>query len=455
MVRQAIDTFGGLDILVNNAGFVRDRMLVNTSEEEWDAVIRVHLKGHFAPLRHAGAYWRAEGKEGRQRAARVINTSSGAGLQGSVGQATYSAAKAGIAGLTLVAAQEMGRYGVTVNAIAPVARTRMTEGAFDTSAMALPEDNSPLVAWLASEEAGDVTGRVFEIDGSRSSPSRTAGRTARRATRAPLGGHRGRRRDQGHPGGGPDAGAGVRRLRLARVRGRLVGAALRRRAGRWPGARRRTAGGRADAWRSSRPCPTPAAERPPRVAGGAPPDRPADRVDPRSSASTRTLLRAPGAARPRTPARPASWSPATARSRCEWYWNDGAPDKPQEVFSVTKSVTSTLVGLAQADGDLSVDDPAADYIPEWQGTPSEAVTVRNLLSNDSGRFWSTGSDYGASSRRGTGPRTPSGSSRSATPGTVWAYNNAAIQTLDAVIRNATGRRRYQFAAGPAVRPARA
>ena len=104
MVRQAIDTFGGLDILVNNAGFVRDRMLVNTSEEEWDAVIRVHLKGHFAPLRHAGAYWRAESKEGRQRAARVINTSSGAGLQGSVGQATYSAAKAGIAGMTLVAA---------------------------------------------------------------------------------------------------------------------------------------------------------------------------------------------------------------------------------------------------------------------------------------------------------------------------------------------------------------
>ena len=165
MVEQAIDTFGGLDILVNNAGFVRDRMLVNTSEEEWDAVIRVHLKGHFAPLRHAGAYWRAEAKEGRQRAARVINTSSGAGLQGSVGQATYSAAKAGIAGLTLVAAQEMGRYGVTVNAIAPVARTRMTEGAFDTSAMALPEDNSPIVAWLASEEAGDVTGRVIEIDG--------------------------------------------------------------------------------------------------------------------------------------------------------------------------------------------------------------------------------------------------------------------------------------------------
>lgn len=166
MVRQAVETYGGLDVLVNNAGFVRDRMLVNTSEEEWDAVIRVHLKGHFAPLRHAGAYWRTEAKEGRQRAARVINTSSGAGLQGSLGQATYSAAKAGIAGLTLVAAQELGRYGVTVNAIAPVARTRMTEGAFDTQAMALPEDNSPVVAWLASEEAGDVTGRVIEIDGS-------------------------------------------------------------------------------------------------------------------------------------------------------------------------------------------------------------------------------------------------------------------------------------------------
>jgi NAD(P)-dependent dehydrogenase (short-subunit alcohol dehydrogenase family) len=184
MVQQAIDTFGGLDILVNNAGFVRDRMLVNTAEDEWDAVIRVHLKGHFAPLRHAGAYWRNEAKEGRTRAARVINTSSGAGLQGSIGQTTYSAAKAGIAAMTLVAAAELGRYGVTVNAIAPVAKTRMTEGAFDTSAMALPEDNAPIVAWLASEEAGDVTGRVIEIDGSRicleqgwaHGPTRDAGR---------------------------------------------------------------------------------------------------------------------------------------------------------------------------------------------------------------------------------------------------------------------------------------
>jgi NAD(P)-dependent dehydrogenase (short-subunit alcohol dehydrogenase family) len=165
LIEQAVTTYGGLDILVNNAGFVRDRMLVNTAEDEWDAVIRVHLKGHFATLRHAGAYWREEAKAGRTREARVINTSSGAGLQGSIGQTTYSAAKAGIAAMTLVAAAEMGRYGVTVNAIAPVARTRMTEGAFDTSEMALPEDNSPIVAWLASAEARDVTGRVIEIDG--------------------------------------------------------------------------------------------------------------------------------------------------------------------------------------------------------------------------------------------------------------------------------------------------
>ena len=120
-MQQAVDAFGGLDVLVNNAGFLRDRMLVNTSEDEWDAVIRVHLKGHFAPLRHAASYWRDEAKAGRTRAARVVNTSSGAGLQGSVGQATYSAAKAGIAGLTLVAAAGAGRYGVTVNAIAPAA----------------------------------------------------------------------------------------------------------------------------------------------------------------------------------------------------------------------------------------------------------------------------------------------------------------------------------------------
>lgn len=168
MVQQAIGEFGGLDILVNNAGFVRDRMLVNSTEEEWDAVIRVHLKGHFAPLRHASSYWRDESKAGRERVARVVNTSSGAGLQGSIGQTTYSTAKAGIAAMTLVAAAELGRYGVIVNAIAPVARTRMTEGAFDTAAsLPDPADNSPLVAWLSSVEAGDVTGRVIEIEGGR------------------------------------------------------------------------------------------------------------------------------------------------------------------------------------------------------------------------------------------------------------------------------------------------
>jgi NAD(P)-dependent dehydrogenase (short-subunit alcohol dehydrogenase family) len=164
MVSQAIETYGGLDILVNNAGFVRDRMLVNATEDEWDAVIRVHLKGHFAPLRHAAAYWRAESKADRRRAGRVVNTSSGAGLQGSVGQAAYSAAKAGIAGLTLVAAAELERVGVTVNAIAPVALTRMTEGVFGAG-LPEPADNSPVVAWLASEQAGHVTGRVFEIEG--------------------------------------------------------------------------------------------------------------------------------------------------------------------------------------------------------------------------------------------------------------------------------------------------
>lgn len=175
LVAQAVETFGALDVLVNNAGFLRDRMLVNTSEEEWDAVVRVHLKGHFAPLRHAASYWRDEAKAGRPRAARIINTSSGAGLQGSIGQGTYSAAKAGIAGLTLVAAAELGRYGVTVNALAPAARTRMTEAAF-AETMARPDSGfdamdpanvSPVVAWLASEDSGDVTGRVVEVEGGR------------------------------------------------------------------------------------------------------------------------------------------------------------------------------------------------------------------------------------------------------------------------------------------------
>ncbi|WP_405494035.1 SDR family oxidoreductase [Streptomyces sp. NBC_00096] len=194
LVETAVSTFGRLDTLVNNAGFLRDRMLVNLDEDDWDAVMRVHLKGHFLPLKHAAAYWRAEAKEGRRVAARVVNTSSGAGLLGSVGQGNYSAAKAGILGLTLVSAAEMGRYGVQVNAIAPAARTRMTEqtfadtmaapeaGAFDAMA---PENVSPLVVWLGSDASAGVTGRVFEAEGGRITvmegwrPGPTADRGAR------------------------------------------------------------------------------------------------------------------------------------------------------------------------------------------------------------------------------------------------------------------------------------
>ncbi|GHA83833.1 SDR family oxidoreductase [Streptomyces chryseus] len=177
LVATAVETFGRLDTLVNNAGFLRDRMLVNLDEDDWDAVVRVHLKGHFLPLRHAARYWRAEAKAGRETAARVVNTSSGAGLLGSVGQANYAAAKAGIVGLTLVAAEELRGYGVQVNAVAPVARTRMTErtfaetmappgaaGAFDAMA---PDNVSPLVVWLGSAASAGVTGRVFEAEAGR------------------------------------------------------------------------------------------------------------------------------------------------------------------------------------------------------------------------------------------------------------------------------------------------
>ncbi|HIF94155.1 MAG: SDR family oxidoreductase [Myxococcales bacterium] len=173
MVEQAMDHFGRLDVVVNNAGFLRDRMFVSTSEDEWDAVINVHLKGHFCVTRHACEVWRKQSKAGESVDARIINTSSGAGLQGSVGQSTYSTAKAGIAALTLVQAAELGRYGITSNAIAPAARTRMTEAIF--SDMAKPEDGafdendpanvSPLVVWLGSPLSRDITGRIFEVKG--------------------------------------------------------------------------------------------------------------------------------------------------------------------------------------------------------------------------------------------------------------------------------------------------
>jgi len=173
LVAETIDAFGGLDVVVNNAGFLRDRMFVSAEESEWDAVVRVHLKGHFCTTRHAAEYWRNQSKAGEAVDARIINTSSGAGLQGSVGQSAYSAAKGAIASLTLVQAAEMGRYGVTSNAIAPAARTRMTEaiftdmaapeeGAFDENA---PENISPLVVWLGSAESREVSGRVFEVKG--------------------------------------------------------------------------------------------------------------------------------------------------------------------------------------------------------------------------------------------------------------------------------------------------
>ena len=171
MVSRAVDRYGGLDILVNNAGILRDRMLVNMTEEEWDAVIAVHLKGHFAPLRHAGAYWRERSKAGDEVRGRVINTSSPSGVFGNVGQANYGAAKAGIAGLTLIAAQELGRYGVTVNCLAPNARTRMTEVTFGELAKPEgfdpldPANMAPLVVALCADEAQDITGQCFFIWG--------------------------------------------------------------------------------------------------------------------------------------------------------------------------------------------------------------------------------------------------------------------------------------------------
>ena len=171
LVAQAIDTFGDLHAVVNNAGILRDRMLVNMTEAEWDAVINVHLKGTFAPTRHAVGYWRDRSKAGDAVSGRIINTSSVSGIYGNPGQTNYGAAKAGIAAFTVIAALEMARYGVTVNAVAPVALTRMTENL--GPAPETPEDAdlrsprwiAPIATWLASEESSGVTGRIFEASG--------------------------------------------------------------------------------------------------------------------------------------------------------------------------------------------------------------------------------------------------------------------------------------------------
>src|SRR5215813_3622441 len=171
LVRQAVDSFGGLDALVNNAGILRDRMLVNMTEAEWDAVIKVHLKGSFAPCHHAAQYWRQETKKGDEVKGRVMNTSSPSGVFGNVGQTNYGAAKAGIAAFTVIAAQELGRYGVTVNCIAPNARTRMTESAFGELPASEgfdpldPAHNSPIVVALCDDAAQGITGQVFHVYG--------------------------------------------------------------------------------------------------------------------------------------------------------------------------------------------------------------------------------------------------------------------------------------------------
>jgi NAD(P)-dependent dehydrogenase (short-subunit alcohol dehydrogenase family) len=173
LVGDALTAFGRLDVVVNNAGILRDRMFVNTSIEEWDSVMHVHLRGHFCTSRHAAAYWRDRVKAGEPVAARIINTSSGAGLQGSIGQSNYVAAKAGIAALTLNQAAELERYGISANCIAPSARTRLTEGVFEDM-MSRPDGGfdamdpaniSPLVVWLGSEESEGITGRCFEVEG--------------------------------------------------------------------------------------------------------------------------------------------------------------------------------------------------------------------------------------------------------------------------------------------------
>jgi NAD(P)-dependent dehydrogenase (short-subunit alcohol dehydrogenase family) len=172
LIQQAVDEFGSMDILVNNAGILRDKMSFNVDEDDWDSVMTVHLKGHFAPSTFAARHWRAKSKAGDEVYGRIINTASESGLYGNVGQVNYAAAKAGIASMTLVMARELERVGVTVNAIAPRARTRMTaelpsyadreSGTYDDRA---PENISPVVVWLASPDAADITGHVFAVRG--------------------------------------------------------------------------------------------------------------------------------------------------------------------------------------------------------------------------------------------------------------------------------------------------
>jgi NAD(P)-dependent dehydrogenase (short-subunit alcohol dehydrogenase family) len=171
LINSAIETFGDLHALVNNAGILRDRMLANMTEQEWDAVINVHLKGTFAPSRWAVAYWRERAKAGEPVSGRIVNTTSVSGIYGNLGQANYGAAKAGIAAFTNIVALEVARYGVTVNAVGPVALTRMTEGLGpapendEAREARAPHWIAPIVTWLCSEEAAGVTGRVFEASG--------------------------------------------------------------------------------------------------------------------------------------------------------------------------------------------------------------------------------------------------------------------------------------------------
>ena len=171
LINTAVETFGGLDVVINNAGILRDRMLTNMTEGEWDAVIQVHLKGTFAPARWAAAYWRERSKAGETNDGRIINTTSVSGIYGNPGQTNYGAAKAGIASFTVIAAQELARYGVTVNAISPGALTRMTSdlgmGDLDEEGqeMMSPRWIAPIATWLASSESAPVTGRVFQASG--------------------------------------------------------------------------------------------------------------------------------------------------------------------------------------------------------------------------------------------------------------------------------------------------